>query len=199
MGFTHLTEYIAGQEVPRTLVPFASIVSEAQSVVIPHGMTLPSDVRNIYRNSLGSFRLPNGRPTAVRDAESCVLLWDTASAQTGLKSDRSFLMVGTVPEMFAKAGNSGIISRQFQQIELASGATSISLFWGTVAAIKYRKRRRDNFDGVCPLRGWHFRNFKTEVSITLEGTQSYLLLSIQPTVCAVVLAAIEKLAYLTTR
>lgn len=201
MGFSSLKEYFACGALPPSLVPFASIVAEAQPMQVQRGVTLPRDVRGIYHGGIRRFHLPVYRPVAIQDSESCVVLWDTAPAQAGLTADRNFLAEVRLPELLGADTQAcgGFLAGQFRQYQQSPRDNSVSLLWGTVAAVRYRKRRRCNFEGACPVRGWHFRNYKTEVSITLEGAASYLLLGIQPSVLAIVLTAIENLAYQTPR
>lgn len=201
MGFSSLKEYFASGTLPPSLASFASIVEEAQPIQVPREVTMPRDVRNIYHRGVRKFQLPDYRPVAIQDTESCVVLWDTAPAQAGLKADRNFLAEVRLPELFGTntEGCGDLLARQFRQYQQSPSDNSVSLLWGTVAAVRYRKCRRCNFEGVCPVRGWHFRNHKTEVSITLEGAKSYLFLGIQPSVLAIVLTAIENLAYQTPR
>ncbi len=198
MSFTLLQQYYRDFPVAPELRPLAPVVAKARHVRLPAEMTVPKDARKVFGPDRGaSFRLPNGEPTVVEDAESCVVLWDCEPGQTGLVEMRNFLMVTRVPAHILPLTGQTAETLRRQIEELQQGGCTIQLVWGVLAEFQILKDTPpDNVIGKCVPVGWHFQSLSTDCQHTAVGHMNPLLLQLQPIAFTHVLTALEQLAYL---
>lgn len=197
MSFALLRQFYADFAVPPDLRPLAPLVADARHYRLPAGTTIPRDARAVFSPDRGAgFRLPDGRPAAVEDPESCVLLWDCEPGQTGLAGMRGFLMAVRLPvHVLPLAGQTAETLRR-QIAELQLGGCTIQLVWGACGDFRVLKDvPPDNVIGKVVPVGWHFQSLSTGFQETAVGDRNPLLMQLQPVAFTHVLTALEQLAY----
>jgi hypothetical protein len=197
MSFALLKQFYRDFPVPPGLQPLAPLISAARHYRSTGEMILPKDARKIFGPDRGaSFRLPDDRPAAVEDPESCVLLWDSERGQTGLAGMRGFLMAVRLPiHVLPLAGQDAeTVRRQIE--ELQHGGCTIQLVWGALGDFRIlRDTPPDNVIGKTVPVGWHFQSLSTGFQQTAVGDRNPLLLQLQPAAFTHVLTALELVAY----
>jgi len=198
MSFELLKQFYRDFPVPPDLRPYAPLVAKAQHRRFTAEMKYPANARILFGPDRGaSFRLPHGEPTAVEDAESSVLFWDSEPGQMGLVKERGFLMVVRLPlHVLPLSGqNAEELRRQIE--ELQHGGCAIQIVWGVCGEYQILKDTPpNNVNGKAIPVGWHFQSLSTGFQMTTVGDRNPLMMRLQPIAFTHVLTALEQIAYL---
>lgn len=196
MSLALLKQFFREFDVPPALAPYGEFVAAAQHYRFTPDMDYPANARAIFGPDLGaSFRLPGQRSVAVEDAESCVVMADAPSGQTGLGAMRVFLLVTKLPVHVLPLGGQTAAALRRQIEELQRGGSTLQLVWGVFGEFRVLKDvPPDNVTGKVVPVGWHFHSLSTGFQQTVVGDMNPLLLQLQPTVFSHVLTALEQYA-----